>query len=130
MKYDFIDTTALPPLTPFITVTSQFSQGPSNDSCEEITALTCSNATLIDNLFVPPSVTWWDDDDIPIPTAGNPTADPASGELTFTDVTPANAGTYVCRMIINITGANSYGEVSTTVDNTCKRYKLHDEVLL
>ena len=117
MIFFFFDTTALPLLAPVITVTSR---GPSNGSCEEVTVLTCSNGTLVNNLFAPPSVTWWDDDDTPVPTVGNPTADPASGELTFTDITPANAGTYTCRMFINITGATSYGQVSTTIVNTCK----------
>ena len=65
---------------------------------------------------------WLDGDDIPVTTVGNPTADPASGELTFSGITSANAGTYICRMVINITEASYYGQVSTTVDNTSKRY--------
>ena len=97
------------------------SRGLSNDSCEEATVLTCSNGTLVDNLFAPPSVMWLDGADIPVPTAGNPIADPASGELTFTGITSDSAGTYTCHMVINITEASYYGQVSTVVDNTSKR---------
>ena len=97
------------------------SRDPSNDSCEEATVLTCSNGTLVDNLFAPPLVMWLDGDDIPVPTAGNPIADPASGELIFTGITSDSAGTYTCCMIINITDAKYSGLVSTTVDNNSKK---------
>lgn len=84
------------------------------------TTLNCT-ANQVENLFSPPTVHWRDPNNIEVATSAdsNPRMDLQTGQLIFSEITPANSGTYKCLAVINIPEAlivNHTDESTITVN--------------
>lgn len=112
----------MPPRPPTISVTSRY---PSFDNdCGEARIFDCSTNS-VENLFIPPNVTWIGPDDNEVPVGGdsNPMINPQTGQLIFSDITSTNSGQYVCRAIVTISVANisdHFDEATTSVNTNGK----------
>ena len=115
--------TALPPRPPTISVTSRY---PSFDNdCGEARILDCT-ANPVENLFIPPNITWIGPNGNEVPVGGdsNPMISPQTGQLIFNDITSTNSGQYVCRAVVSIIVANisnHFDDATTSVNTNGKK---------
>ena len=114
--------TALPSRPPTITVVSR--RPSPDDGCGETMTLGCT-ANQVENLFSPPTITWFNPDGNEVPTGGtsNPRIDRQTRRLIFSDITTTNRGTYMCRAVVNIPEAqivNYFDTVTTEVSTSCE----------
>ena len=79
----------------------------------------------MENLFIPPNITWIGPDGSEVPVGGdsNLMINPQTGQLIFSDITSTNSGQYVCRAVVSISVANileHFDEAMTSVNTNGK----------
>ena len=95
-----------------------------DDGCGEIMTLNCT-ANQVENLFVPPLITWRDPngEEVPPGENSNPRIDPETGQLIFMDITLGNQGRYTCQAVVNIPEAQivNYADMNIAeISTNCK----------
>ena len=108
---------ALPPRPPNISVVSRHPSP--DDGCGEVMILNCT-ANSAKNLLTQPMITWIapNGNEVAAGRGSNPTVDPQTRQLIFSDITTTNRGIYMCRAVINIPEAqivNHIDEATVTV---------------
>ena len=116
---------ALPTRPPTIIVASRHPSP--DDGCGETMTLNCT-ANPVENLFVPPVITWRDPNggEVSIAEDSNPRIDPETRQLIFTDITPGNQGRYTCQAVVNILQAQivNYIDMDIAQVNTNCEYNV------